>query len=27
LVTVFDTYETELDALVSFGEMPVAVRA
>jgi anti-sigma B factor antagonist len=27
LVTVFDTFETELDALVSFGEMPVAVRA
>ena len=25
LVTVFDTYETELDALVSFGQMPVGV--
>ncbi len=25
LVTVFDTFETELDALVSFGEMPVPV--
>jgi len=25
LVTVFDTYETELDALVSFGETPVGV--
>jgi len=27
LVTVFDTFETELDALVSFGETPVPVRA
>jgi anti-sigma B factor antagonist len=27
LVTVFDTFETELDALVSFGETPVAVKA
>ena len=27
LVTVFDTFETELDALVSFGEAPVPVRA
>lgn len=25
LVTVFDTFETELDALVSFGETPVPV--
>jgi anti-sigma B factor antagonist len=25
LVTVFDTFETELDALVSYGEIPVAV--
>lgn len=27
LVTVFDTFETELDALVSFGETAVPVRA
>ena len=27
LVTVFDTFETELDALVSFREMPVPVKA
>jgi anti-sigma B factor antagonist len=27
LVTVFETFETELDALVSFGEMPVPVKA
>ena len=27
LVTVFDTFDTELDALISFGETPVPVRA
>ena len=27
LVTVFETFDTELDALVSFGETPVPVRA
>jgi anti-sigma B factor antagonist len=27
LVTVFETFETELDALVSFGEVPVPVKA
>lgn len=27
LVTVFETFETELDALVSFGETPVQVKA
>ena len=25
LVTIFDTFDTELDALVSFGETPVSV--
>ena len=27
LVTIFETFDTELDALVSFGETPVPVRA